>query len=112
MPAKEVAGNRNSGLNLHVTERICAQISVKLQGNLSIISIMFFTEKCFSHLYLTNNSSPPVCIVKGNTPPVSDGATSHFQLSDSKINWSELCCLNWLMIVLLFCPLSFGIRVL
>lgn len=33
MPAKEVAENRNSGLNLHVTERMCAQISLKLQGN-------------------------------------------------------------------------------
>lgn len=47
MLAKEVAENRNSGLNLHVTERICAQISVKLQGNESMISVVFSTEKMF-----------------------------------------------------------------
>lgn len=33
VPAKEVAENTRYGLNLPVTERTCAQISVKLKGS-------------------------------------------------------------------------------
>lgn len=61
-------------------------------------------EKCFKHLYLTNNSTFPSClgIIKGNTPSASDGTTWHVQLSDSMFNWSESLCLNSIMIMLLF----------
>lgn len=58
-------------------------------------------QKNVSHIYIWQVIQPFLLFVhsKGQYP---DGATSHLQLSDSKFNWSELCCLNCIMIMLLF----------